>query len=125
MEGYSICHVEWACTDLERTKAFLWGLFGWEFQSFSQDYMLFATPSGPGGGIWQVPQVKVGTSPVVYVAVQSIGPCLEQAVELGGGVAMSRSEIPDVGWYAHITDPDGNVIGLFEAKKGSGDRAIK
>ncbi len=117
MNANSICHVEWSSTDLERTKAFLWGLFGWEFQTFTPDYMLFTTPSGPGGGISEVKEVRAGTSPVVYVAVEAIQPYLEEAVELGGGVAASRTEIPGMGWFAHIADPDGNIIGLFEPKK--------
>jgi predicted enzyme related to lactoylglutathione lyase len=112
----AICHVEWASTDLERSKAFLWGLFGWEFQPFGEDYMVFSAPDGPGGGIWQVPEVRPGASPVVYVSVDSVDRYLEESAELGGGVVKGRTEIPELGWYAHITDPDGNLIGLFEPK---------
>jgi len=117
MSANAICHVEWSCTDLERAKAFLWGLFGWEFQEFTEDYMVFSAPGGPGGGICKVADVKAGASPTVYVEVEAIEPMLEEAAELGGAVAAPKAEIPGVGWFAHITDPDGNIIGLFQTKK--------
>jgi predicted enzyme related to lactoylglutathione lyase len=116
MTKNAICHVEFASTDLERTKAFLWGLFGWEFQPFGANYLLFSKSGPVGGGIWRVPEVTPGNSPTVYVEVEAIEPCLEQAPELGGAVVAEKREIPDFGWYAHIADPDGNVIGLFVKK---------
>jgi predicted enzyme related to lactoylglutathione lyase len=111
-----ICHVEWSTTDLEQEKAFLWGLFGWEFQPFSESYMLFSAEGGMGGGIMKVERVQAGQSPTVYVEVEAIEPFLEQVVELGGSVAVPKSPIPGMGWFAHIADFDGNVFGLFQSE---------
>lgn len=114
MAKHAICHIEWSSTDLGRTKAFLSGLFGWEFQPFGGDYLVFSTPEGPGGGIMKADEVKSGESPLVYIEVEEIEPYLERAKGLGGRVAVPKTEIPTVGWFAHLTDPDGNVVGLFQ-----------
>jgi len=115
MAKHAICHVEWSSTDLERTRAFLSGLFGWEFQAWGEDYLVFTPPEGVEGGIMKVDEVHPGASPLVYIEVEEIEPYLERAKELGGGVAVPKTEIPTVGWFAHLTDPDGNVVGLFQS----------
>jgi predicted enzyme related to lactoylglutathione lyase len=50
MAKHAICHVEWSSTDLERTRAFLAGLFDWEFQAWGEDYLVFTPPEGSAAG---------------------------------------------------------------------------
>ncbi len=116
MPKHSICHFEWSSTDLERTKSFLSGLFGWVIKPWGDNYMVFDTPEGPGGGIMKVDKVEPGKSPYIYVEVDDIDTYLEKAKKMGGGVDVPRTEIPNVGWYAHVTDHDNNIIGLLEPK---------
>ena len=114
MAKHSLCHFEWSSTDLERTKNFFNGLFGWEFQSWDEEYLLFNPPEGPGGGIFKVDKVEPGKSPYIYIEVDEIEPYLEKVKNLGGGVEVPKTEIQKTGWYAHVLDPDGNIIGLFQ-----------
>jgi predicted enzyme related to lactoylglutathione lyase len=114
MVKHSICHFEWSSTDLKRTEKFLSGLFGWEFKPWGDEYMMFDTPSGLGGGIMKVDSVSAGKSPYIYIEVDEIEPYLDKVKELGGSVDKDKSEIPTVGWYAHLLDPDGNIIGIFQ-----------
>ncbi|MBU7014011.1 MAG: VOC family protein [Theionarchaea archaeon] len=114
---HTICHIEWSSTDLERTKKFLSGLFEWEFEYWGENYLLFSPPEGVGGGIAQVENVNPGDSPLIHVEVDEIEPYLEKAKQLGGCVAAPKTEIPTVGWYAVLTDPDGNLVGLFQGIK--------
>ncbi len=116
MTPHRIGHVEFASTDLERTRAFFSGLFGWSFNTWSEDYYLFSAPDKPNGGIMKVDKVEPGNSTVVYVEVDDIESTLKHVEELGGSVAQPKTEIPDMGWYAHLTDPDGNVIGLYQGQ---------
>ena len=109
-----ICHVEWSTTNIEQTQTFLAGLFDWKFQSFGEEYALFKTPEGIGGGLMKVDAVQPGNSPTIYVEVDEIEPYVEKAKDLGGGVAVPKTEIPSMGWFAHLTAPDGNVVGLFQ-----------
>ena len=112
---HTICHIEWSSTDLEKTKAFLSGLFNWKFESWGESYILFSPPEGVGGGITKTDVVKPGESPVVYIEVEEINMYCEKAQKLGGGVAIPKTEISDTGWFAHLTDPDGNIVGLFQS----------
>ncbi|HUT15621.1 MAG TPA: VOC family protein [Anaerolineae bacterium] len=113
MTKNAICYVEWSCTDLGRTRAFLAGLFDWQFEPSGEDYLIIKAPAGPGGGVQKVDDVQPGASPVVYVEVDEIEDYLRRTKELGGVVAIEKTEIPTLGWYALIKDPDGNTIGLY------------
>ena len=117
MAKHSVCHFEWSSTDLERTKSFLTGLFDWKFQAWGDEYLLFNPPEGPGGGIMKVDKVTPGKPPYIYIEVDEIEPYLEKVNQLGGKVDATKKEIPSIGWYAHILDPDGNIIGLFKELK--------
>ena len=118
MAKHSFCHIEWSSTDLERSKTFYAGLFDWKFESWGEGgYLIFTPPEGPGGGIMKADTVTPGASPVVYVEVNEIEPYLEKTKELGGEVAVPKTEIPTMGWFAHLTDPDGNLVGLYQIQK--------
>lgn len=51
---------------------------------------------------------------LIYLnAGKSIAPVLARVAELGGTVLTPRTQLPDnMGCFAHITDPDGQRIGL-------------
>jgi predicted enzyme related to lactoylglutathione lyase len=118
MAKHGICHIEWASTDLKRTQVFYGGLFGWTFEAWGDSYVLFKCPDGFGGGFAKQKEVRAGRSPLVYVQVDEIEPYLKKAKELGGGVADPKTQIdPSVGWYTHLTDPDGNIVGLFQSAR--------
>lgn len=121
MVKHGICYVEWQATDLNRAKAFYSGLFNnWKFESWGDGYLLFQVPDGIGGGIAKCPAGKVssGQSPIVYIEVDQIEPYLQRAPQLGGKVAAPKTQIdPKIGWFAHLTDPDGNTVGLFQSSQ--------
>jgi predicted enzyme related to lactoylglutathione lyase len=118
MELHGIVHIEWSSTDLGRSRTFFEGLFGWTFKTWDESYWMFEAPGGLGGGIARVDKVESGQSPCVYVLVNSIEPYLEKAKSLGGGVAMGKSPVGEMGFIALLTDPDGSVVGLFEPAPG-------
>jgi predicted enzyme related to lactoylglutathione lyase len=110
----AFCHIEWSTTDLEKTRDLLSGLFGWKFESWGENYMIYTTPKGVGGGIMKADNVEPGKSPFVYVDVPEIEPYLEKALELGAEIDVPKTPIPEVGWYAHIKDQDGNIFGIVQ-----------
>lgn len=115
MAKNTICHVEWNSTDFEKTKKFYGGLFGWKFQPFGEEYLLFQADGGIGGGFNKSKKFKSSTMPLVYVEVDKIEPYLEKAKKLGGKVAHPKAEIPSIGFHAQVNDLDGNVVGLFQS----------
>lgn len=113
-----VSHVEWTVTDLDRAAAFLEGLFGWRFQVFSRHYRLYTPAQGVCVGLMAAAEVRPGRSPMVHVQVADLDAALARAGALGGRVLTGRTEIPDYGWYAQVLDPDGNIVGLFQAPPG-------
>lgn len=117
MGKHAICHIEWASTDLKRAQAFYGGLFGWKFEAFGSEgtYVTFQAPGGPGGGLMKTKKVQAGASPTVYIQVDDIEPYLKKTKDLGGKVTVPKTQIDaNIGWFAHLADPDGNLVGLFQ-----------
>ena len=115
MGKHGVCHIEWASTDLKRTQAFYGGLFGWKFEPWGEEYVMFKAPDGIGGGFAKAKEVQSGQSPAVYVQVDEIEPYLKKIKDRGGKLTVPKTLIdPNMGWFAHLTDPDGNLVGLFQ-----------
>jgi predicted enzyme related to lactoylglutathione lyase len=58
--------------------------------------------------------MKEAPHTVVYVGVDSIDAALKKVATSGGKVVTPRTPIPGMGAFARISDPEGNVVGLFE-----------
>ena len=54
------------------------------------------------------------TAPVITVTVDSVEDCLQKVTSAGGEIIEGRHEIENMGSYAYVADPAGNVIGLWE-----------
>ena len=64
----------------------------------------------------------VGSVPphwIGYVAVPSVDDTAKQAESLGGKVLTAPMDIPDVGRFAVISDPQGAAIAIFTPKEGA------
>lgn len=111
----SICHIELEVTDLNRSRAFYEGLFGWKFADFAiPDMMIFGQGDTHLGGLMRVDEVHAGRSPSIWFRVEDLDGMVARAQELGGSVVSPRSPVPNVGWSACVGDPDGNPVGLVE-----------
>jgi predicted enzyme related to lactoylglutathione lyase len=107
-----ICHVEWGTTDPAALQKFLNQLFGWEFQSFSPNYLIYMpADGGVSVGIMQSDQMRSGGSPNVSVRVIDLDAMLAKAEEFGGKVVVPKTQMGN-GAFAFIAAPDGNLIGL-------------
>ena len=60
---------------------------------------------------------KIHTHNLTSGLVRILVKIIEKVKELDGAIDSPKKEIPKVGWFAHITDLDGNIIGLFEDLK--------
>lgn len=71
---------------------------------------------GTGGALMMgptAPQVSSAGTLVYLDASPSLDAALERAVAKGGSVALPRTALPPgMGFFAHITDLDGNRVGL-------------
>ena len=120
-----VVHFEIPFENKERAMRFYSQSFGWQLQDMPEmSYVVANTtatgpdyrPTEPGainGGLFQRP--KEAPSPVIYVGVDSVDDAIKKVQAAGGKVVTPRTPIPGMGAYGRIADPEGNVIGLFEA----------
>lgn len=117
MARNTICHFEIPATDAKKVSDFYRDLFGWKLSlDMGDDYVLFQPEDGPGGAISKVDDFAPAERVMFYVEVDDVEAYLKKAMELGGKPLVSKTEIPDVGWYGHFADPDGNTMGLFTGR---------
>lgn len=110
-----ICHIEFEVTDLARSRTFYEGLFGWKFSDFAiPDMMVFGSEEKHIGGLMRVDKVTPGQSPTIWFRVKNVEESVQRAQSLGGTMTSPKSEVPNVGWSATITDLDGNTVGFVQ-----------
>ena len=91
-------------------------VFEWNIRAIPDlDYLLVETggTGGINGGILNVPGYKPGAW-VNYVNVQSLDQSVEKALKLGANVTKPKSPVPGMGWFAMLTDPQGNAFAMFQ-----------
>jgi uncharacterized protein len=101
--------------DVEGAKAFYAKLFGWTFEKYPMgvmSYNVVKTAGEDAGGIMATPPEAQGMPPMwgIYVTVQDVDSTAKLARELGGKIIVPPTDIPDVGRFSVIQDPQGAVI---------------
>jgi predicted enzyme related to lactoylglutathione lyase len=100
--------------DAGASMAFYCDVVGWtasEAGPMHPGYSLLHAPSGMAGGVNQSAGKRLGWHG--YVAVGDLEAKAAQAADLGGQVLMPPQDIPDVGRFALVADPQGAVLVLF------------
>ncbi|HEU4540343.1 MAG TPA: VOC family protein [Jiangellaceae bacterium] len=122
-----VVHFEIPFDDGQRARSFYRNVFGWELQELPEmDYtMVTSGPSGeqgptePGyinGGMLDR-STSPAAGPVLVVDVDNIDTALEEIEKLGGSTVVGRTPVGDMGFSAYFTDPEGNVMGLWESAR--------
>jgi len=112
------CHVGLFTTDPEKTRAFYESIFGWTFDAIPgfDTYLMFATPSGLGGGFDSGPNAEPPgeSGPILHLEVDDINATLARIAEAGGTTLVPKTKISDkFGSFALFLDNVGNRIGLW------------
>jgi hypothetical protein len=108
-------------TDVEAAKAFYTKLFGWSTKDMPMEGMNYTVVGAAGkdvGGIMKIPPHAQGMPPSwgCYVTVDDVDAIAKMAQELGGKVLMGPQDIPGVGRFCVIQDPQGAVISAITYK---------
>lgn len=111
-------HIEIPADDPGRAQRFYEGLFGWKFVSIPDfpDYFLYTTAAGDegvGGAIGKRDVTAPGRIRN-YIHVDSIDESAPKVAELGGRVIQDKQEVPGMGWFLVLADPEGNEIAFWE-----------
>lgn len=120
--AFSWC--ELMTTDVAAAKVFYSGLFGWETEDMSMPGMTYTVVKVGGdntgvGGIMATPPEAQGMPPMwgAYVTVDDVDATAKTAEKLGGKVLVPPRDIPKVGRFCVIQDPQGAVISAITYMK--------
>lgn len=105
-------------TDVRGAKAFYGELLGWTFQSVNPagvDYTMIKAGDREVGGIMNIPEKNSGMPPNwgVYVTVNNVDELVARVEKLGGKICVPPQDIPGVGRFALIQDPQGAMLSLI------------
>jgi predicted enzyme related to lactoylglutathione lyase len=114
-ESNTLCWNELMTSDIEAARDFYKGLFGWNLK-VSAEYTEVHVGERPAGGMMQMPPDMRGmpASWSPYFAVDDCDAAVAKAKSLGAQVYVSPTEIPTVGRFAVLADPQGAAFDVIK-----------
>ena len=115
----SFCWNELMTTDATKDRSFYTTVFGWDAdtQNFGPiEYTMFSNGGRPAGGMLQITP-DMGPIPsnwLVYFAVDDCDANVQKATELGAKICKPADDIPGVGRFAILTDPQGAGFAIIK-----------
>ena len=109
--------------DPKAAIAFYTDVVGWKTQPFGEngDYTMWVGSQGPLGGVMKLPEeaAKMGAPPnwMSHVQVKDVDSTAALAKKLGGRIYKEPSDIPTIGRFAVIADPQGAAIMIFKPSR--------
>lgn len=105
-------------TDVSAAKAFYGDLFGWELEEMQTNDMVYTmakTGDKELAGIMGMPPEAGGMPPTwgAYVTVDDVDSSAKQAEALGGKIMLAPRDIPNVGRFCVICDPQGAALSMI------------
>ena len=122
-----VCHFEIPFSDKSRATAFYQQVFGWQCSEGppgmpytfvvttpSDEQGMPTTPGGINGGMYPRGPAQGSESPVLVIEVDSCEQRTSDVEAAGGKRLIGPAEVPNMGTYAQVEDPEGNIIGLWQ-----------
>lgn len=110
-------------TDKAKAVEFYTSMFGWETHDEDMGDFVYTSLMNKGranGGMIQMTE-EMGEMPSnwgVYFAVEDCGASAEKIKSLGGNVVMGPQDIPNVGRFALVSDPQGAMFTIMQLIAG-------
>ena len=106
-----IDYVEMTTTDIDKTRAFLEQLFGWEFQEWGPDYYSFNDGRLDGGLQRNAEQASASSVLLVFYS-ENLERDYERVQELGATISQEIFEFPG-GRRFHFVEPAGTEFAIW------------
>lgn len=103
--------------DTSAAAAFYQSVIGWEvapFGSPEQAYSIFSMAQIGVGGLMPIPQHASEPCWAGYIWVDDVDAYSRRVTEAGGSVHRAPADIPEVGRFSVVADPQGAVFMLFK-----------
>lgn len=118
-------------TDAAAAQEFYSGLLGWSFEDSGQegvDYRVFSAGETQIGGVLALTDdmTEGGARPawLGYVRVDDVPATVEKVRAAGGGVMVEGQEVPGVGPFALLSDPQGAPFYVIDDRSGQDSGAF-
>ena len=114
--AFSWC--ELLTTDVADAKRFYSKLFNWTLEPGplpDMEYTLVKSGGEQMGGMMAIPPHAQGMPPSwgIYVTVDDVDATAKLAVEMGGKLCLGPQDIPQVGRFCVLLDPQGAMINII------------
>jgi uncharacterized protein len=131
MKKNAVAHFEIYADDPDALQRFYSELFDWTMQPVAgMDYRFIQTvdtdpqgmptqPGGINGGMAKRPDGYKTRAWMNYVNVESLDTSVARAQQLGARVMRARTPVPGMGWFAMLTDPQGNEFAMWQTDAGA------
>ncbi len=114
----SPCWTDLWTSDVEASRSFYSGLFGWEAQEPSPDfggYFMFTRDGVPiAGGMGDMGELHADNTWKIYFATDDLARTVEAATAAGAQIVFPPMEVADLGTQAVLIDPTGAPLGLWQ-----------
>jgi hypothetical protein len=113
--GNPIVHWELMVGDVQKAKTFYTAVFDWTISETPMPgYSSIDTGTSPPGGMMARPEAAPMPSLNTYFSVQDVDATLAKALAAGATLIAPKTPIPEIGYWAMFTDPEGIPIGIFQ-----------
>jgi len=114
--------IELMTTDKQAAKEFYTALLGWETEEHPIEglqYTVVKVGGEPVGGMMPMPAECQAMPPCwsVYVTVDDVDATASQVTQLGGKILRPPADIPEVGRFCVLQDPQGAAICAITYKR--------
>ena len=115
----ALCWTELMTSDSNKAQAFYTGLFDWKAEAKPMGpmtYTIYKRGDAPAGGMMQITK-EMGPIPshwMVYFAVADCDATAAKATALGGRITVPPQDVPGVGRFAILSDPQGAHVAVIK-----------
>jgi uncharacterized protein len=113
---------ELGTTDADGAQSFYEQVFGWTTKDMGEEYggyRIFHRGEEQVGGLMKNPDPSIPASWTPYVAVEDADETCRKATELGASVIVEPMDVPNIGRFAILQDPQGAVFGIIKGEPAS------
>jgi uncharacterized protein len=112
--GWSELHTR----NVEKARAFYKAAFGLDSEPFEgMDYFVFSVDGRGVGGLMSMEDMPQDVPPhwLTYFGVEDTDAAVKQVGELGGSTMVPPTDIPNVGRFAVVSDPQGGTFAVIKS----------
>jgi predicted enzyme related to lactoylglutathione lyase len=124
---HTVVHFEIPANDVEKLRKFYENVLGWKITKTPMPeveyWNIFTVPTdekgmlqrpGVNGGLYPRTPEMPAAPQVNYISVENIDKYTDLVTKEGGKILVPKKQIPRVGWFAIVADPEGNAFGLLQ-----------